>query len=416
MADNIRRLDHFVSDDRLRGLEDLFESQRSEFDALDFVGGLRLESGRALWGWEEFHSGVLAWLLDPKQSHGISDRFLSGFLTRVEVHPAENVIDWSTASVQREWPNEVDGEWGYLDVLILNEADQTLCAVENKVFSSEHSEQLTRYRKALADSYPGFTRHHVFLTPRGKLPDRKEEHEHWTPATYAAILNIIQGLVDDNRSPAKEDVRSFLRQYVTTLRRNIVPETSITQLARQIYLQHRAAIELINQYKPDFAEETKTILREAIAQHPSLRFDLESSNIIRVRSVNWDEYPSYRTGTAWKPSESVLTLEFDFRQEHPFLLLMLGPGSNQVVRTRIYQSVIQYPHLFKPVSQSLVGFTWLDRKGPILNDADFDNWDDQDAIRSKVNSWVDDFAENQFPAMNAVIVSCLREYEAEAKG
>ena len=79
-AEQNRNLNQFEADESLKRLEKLSEEQRAEFDALDLVGQLRLESGRALWGWEEFHSGVLAWLMDPKQSHGVGDRFLKEFL------------------------------------------------------------------------------------------------------------------------------------------------------------------------------------------------------------------------------------------------------------------------------------------------------------------------------------------------
>ena len=36
--------------------------------------------------------------------------------------------------------------------------------------------------------------------------------------------------------------------------------------------------------------------------------------------------------------------------------------------------------------------------------------------RAKIESWVKNFAENEFPAMNDVIVKCLEKYEAETKG
>ena len=148
-TEQIAGLHKFEADPSLGRLAKLAERQRTEFDALDFIGQLRLDSGRGLWGWEEFHSGVLAWLLDPKQSHGLGDCFVKHFLLLAGVGPADRSADWSTTEVIREWENVVDGQLGYLDILIVNQTEGVLCAIENKVFSSEHSEQLTRYRKAL---------------------------------------------------------------------------------------------------------------------------------------------------------------------------------------------------------------------------------------------------------------------------
>ena len=56
----------------------------------------------------------------------------------------------------------------------MNVPAKFLCAIENKVFSSEHSEQLTRYRKALERDYPDFARRFVFLTPEGTNPYREK--------------------------------------------------------------------------------------------------------------------------------------------------------------------------------------------------------------------------------------------------
>ena len=182
-AEQVEALEKFASDARLQKLAELAESQRSEFDALDFVGRSRLGSGRALWSDEEFHSNLLAWLLNPGESHGMGARFLTSFLHETGASSEMQSIDWSDATIIREWLNFVDGEWGYLDLLILNESKQSLCAIENKVFSSEHSNQLTRYRKALTDRHPHYAKHHVFLTPRGTLPYCEKEHTYWMPAT-----------------------------------------------------------------------------------------------------------------------------------------------------------------------------------------------------------------------------------------
>ena len=160
-------LEQFALAEPLNELEKLIAEQRNEFDALDFVGQLRMGSGKPLWGDEEFQSNLLAWLLDPQGSHGTADYFLRSFLRQTDAPSQMLEADCSAAEVHREWVNLVDGKWGYLDILVLNEAGQALCAIENKVFSSEHNEQLTRYRRALAERYPDFTRHHVFLTPGG---------------------------------------------------------------------------------------------------------------------------------------------------------------------------------------------------------------------------------------------------------
>ena len=124
-------------------------------------------------GKEEVHSRFLVWLLDPHQNHGAGDYFLRHFLLATGAATPDEVhdIDWSTTSVRREWLAVVDGEQGYLDILLVNHRAQILCAIENKIFSpegfSEGISQLTHYRRALENDFCDFSRRHVFLSPQG---------------------------------------------------------------------------------------------------------------------------------------------------------------------------------------------------------------------------------------------------------
>ena len=417
-AEQVTGLSKFETDESLYRLKELVQEQRAEFDALDFVGWTGLASGRALWGSEEFHSNVLAWLLDPRQSRGPGDNFLNRFLIRAGVPPTAHSTDWSETKVTREWPNLVDGQQGFLDILIVNEAQQVLCAIENKVFSSEHSEQLTRYRKALEASYSTYTRYYLFLTPWGTLPFREEEKEYWIPLTYSIVFDIVQQIVANNGSATNGDVGAFLRQYATTLRRNIMPETSISQLARRIYLEHQEAMDQIIAYKPNWVAEAKQWLKEAVAQQPGWILDVEDTIFVRFRSTDWNQYEVTYTGSGWAPrSNALLLFEFTFEDGLPWLQLALSNGdeANKPLRQKLFEAVRQHPILFRPRSVSLSdGWMILHQEADyILDPADYGlGWDDG-TTRAKLEKWVADFAENEFPEMNEIIVNCLREYEAE---
>ena len=57
----------------------------------------------------------------------------------------------------------------------------------------------------------------------------------------------------------------------------------------------------------------------------------------------------------------------------------------------------------------------LDAKEYILDESDYDRWDDP-SVPAKITEWVADFAANRFPEMNEAIVNCLEEYKAEQDG
>ena len=411
-------LNNLEADETLEKLEVLAGEQRAEFDALDFIGQSRFGRGRDLWGWEEFHSGVVAWLLDPKQNHGYGDWFLKDFLNRAGVRQSGHSDDWSETEVTREWGNEVDGQQGYLDILVVSEAHQVLCAIENKVFSSEHSEQLTRYRLALDADYSTFARYHVFLTRRGELASRGEEREYWTPFMYSAVFEILGQLLECTGSSTNEDVRAFLRQYAASLRRNVMPETSVPQLARKIYLEHREAIDHIITHKPDWVAEFKQWLKEAIEQQQEWVLDLEETNYVRFRCKEWDRFEATRKGTGWAPrSNSLLLFQFRFYNGLPWLELALSAGDpvHNRLRQELFEAVRQHPILFKRTGTTLSEgwMTLHQEKDYILDEADYGiGWDDG-TTRAKLEAWITSFATNQFPAMNEVIVNCLQDWEAE---
>ena len=227
----------------LQRLEELLaeaKARPAEFDLFEVLG---------LWWQEDIHSRMLTWLLGPNNTHGLGDYFLKKFLVESGSQSAMDVAgDWANAESQREWYCVVDGGAGWLDILVVNRSKMFACAIENKVLSPEGGRQLTHYRRALETEYPGpdFTRRYVFLSPRGMESQWEEEREYWKPMTYTAILQLVEQTIDDNAVEMSEDVHVVLRQYATTLRRKIVPESNeIAELARKIYMEHREAIELI---------------------------------------------------------------------------------------------------------------------------------------------------------------------------
>jgi len=410
-----------VGDERLQRLEKLAHEQRHEFDAFDFIGQLRLRSGASLWASEEFHSDLLAWLLRPTASHGLGDSFLRQLLRRAGMPETLQSVDWSAVQVIREWEHVVHGKQGYLDILILDESSQILCAIENKTFSTEHHEQLTRYRNALKIDYRTFTRYHVFLTPWGTEPFRDKEKGYWHPLTYATIRDIVQQIVDSNDQSPNADVRAFLRQYATTLRRNLVPDTSVSQLARQIYLEHREAIEIIIANRPSRSDELKPLLKEAIKRQPGWMLELESDTFVGFRSADWDQHEATRTGTGWAPDSNTLLL-FEFTiptSGRPWLKLTLarGNGSSDRLREMLFEAIKENPTPFrlKPTSLSEDWTLLHEEKDYILSESDFGAGWNEDRTRTKLREWVEKFASTAFPAMNDVILRCLREYEDDQR-
>ena len=366
---------------------------------------------------EAVHSNFLAWLLRPTANHRIGDYFLKNFLLLTgEPSEIDAVADWADAKVQTEWPCTVDGVDGRLDILVVNRSAQFLCAIENKILASEGGDQLTRYRKGLAAAYPNFTRRHIFLSPWGAASQWRTEQGYWTPLNYTAILGLVEQTANHNDLAIKDEVRIFLRQYAITLRRNIVPETTeLQRLARKLYLKHREAIALINRHQPDWVPETKQILKEAVADQNAFLLDAEGKDWVGFRAAEWDGFPATQTGPDGDSSQPLLLFQFLFYNGKPWLELQLSPRTDETLRGKLLEAALQNPAAFRRILREL-GSGWTRLHGEsdyILDDADYGvGWDDGTS-HAKIMAWVADFAENQFPAMNEVIVNCLCEHAAE---
>ena len=393
--------------DTLTNLGHDIAEEREQLDALKIIA-------RDMYSDEKFHSRIISWLLEPSAHHRQAGHFIATLLNATMAPPRLLDADWSAAQVIQEWRKVVDEQWGYLDILILDQDHQNLIAIENKVFSQEHSNQLTRYRRALAEAYPDYVRHHIFLSPGGVLANLERDRKYWQSASYSVIHNAVQGILETG--VAEPNANALLQIYATTIRRNVMPDTSIDRRARHIYLEHREALDRIFANKPNWIEETKPMLKEAVAKYPFWKLDNETAQFLRFRAADWDEFSSSRTGTGWAPiSHALLLFQLRFDDETPYLDLGLSTAGpeNAKIRAALFDAVRQNPAVFKPTRNTLTDGWMILHEEPecILEAADYGpTWDDGSA-RRKIDAWIDRFATEQFPEMNRIIVDCLRRHQ-----
>ena len=242
---------------------------------------------------EEFHSNYLAWLLSPTESHGLGSYFLREFLRSRGWRGVIAAPAISETTVSREYGLSLPGGTGRLDIRIQNDNSEFICAIENKVWSPESGSQLAFYREALDTRFPGYRVKRIYLTPNGALPEDSREREHWTPMTYRDILRLVERTIEEKSESIHADVKALLRQYATTLRRNIVPDVSddVHQLARQIYRKHKQAIDLIiehrERYEPNYVTEAFRMVRDVVGERPEWRESRIDRPYARFVAAEW---------------------------------------------------------------------------------------------------------------------------------
>ena len=365
---------------------------------------------------EMFHSDMLAWLLNPRGSHGLGDRFLQGFLRLFHGGPPIVTADRPLTRVSREEHLNYEGESGRLDILMQNSRANYVCAIENKVWAPEGENQLAWYRKVLGRDYPNYRVDRVFLTPYGRAPDEDEEHPHWIRISYGQVLQLVEGILDSESNIENRDVSGLLNQYVVTLRRNIVADVSndIHELAQRIYRKHRRAIDLImenvDRYRPDYVGEGYRMIQEVIRQHPLWNLGRCDRPYVRFRSVDWEGYEEL--GLDHWP-DFLLLFQLHVTNNRITLYLLLCRGGDDSLRRRIFDRVKERGDLFNdPASTYTDREIRLHEEGEILEESDYEDWWDKESIQKRIGSRLDGFARGSFPKINEVILNVLEEHRS----
>lgn len=381
-------LEAFVVDNpELERLEDLL----SEFNLFEALGAVRQEIR---------HSDFLSYLLDPTANHGLGDRFTKSFLKRVlneaeqsPVSPIEvDVADFSDSEVRREWRD--------IDVLIHAPGAGLVVAVENKIDSGEHSDQLRRYRETLEREFPGHVPVLVFLTPDGV----EAKDSGWMPCSYEAVAELVEKHVETDRTRMGADPHSVLRQYGDMLRRHIVADSPIEDLCRRIYRQHKPALDLIFEHRPDLQAEIGAYLEQLIGETNGVVPDVCTKSVVRFAPESWDSIDALATSSGWTRTGRILLFELVNRADSLSLVLQLGPG-NGSVRKALHEHALENPRLYPGISKSL-GKKWtqLGSKRQILAPKDYSSMEFSD-LTDKIDRWWARFMDGPYSEIRDDILS-----------
>lgn len=195
------------------------------------------------------HSNFLAYILDPRENHGLKDIALRKLLRDIfseskainrTIFDAD-YIDFQTIEIRREWRN--------IDVLIILNDDIIL--IENKVDTVDHSNQLKRYRKIAEEAFPKKHRHYVYLTPFGGDPQDAESRDSYINYSYLQISEIIESILKLYNNSISQKISFYLSDYLTTVKRELLMNDELNDLALKVYNAHKEAFDFIFDNRPD---------------------------------------------------------------------------------------------------------------------------------------------------------------------
>ena len=344
------------------------------------------------------HSSVLAWLLNPGSNHGLGEYFLKQFLINLvrnnksEIQGVLSIFDFELFNYA---DTEVRREWNNIDILIiLNDNQQKIVIpIENKIKSSEHSDQLKRYSKIIENEFKGYKKLYVYLTPENVTPS----DDKWLLYNYDVVAKLVDDLLENKGDLLNESVRWFINQYKTVLRRYVVGNSEVEEICKRIYKRHEKALDLIFQYKPDMQLEISDYLQELINEESRMIFDSGSKTYIRFTSNAIDSKVD-KISEGWTNSGRILLFEFGNHDKRLVLKLIIGPG-DQEYRTRLYEFCKAMPELFTLSDTTLYSkFKTVYQKG-ILSAKEYEDKSIED-LKPIINKRIVAFLENDYKRIN----------------
>lgn len=200
------------------------------------------------------HSAILAWLLDPKETHGLDDRFLKAFLgeaLRGQSGKGEpTALDVSQSDLRDA---EIRREWRGVDILILCSINGKNCALvtENKFHSKQRRGQLEEYIKKVSSTFKEddekMITKGIFLT----LWDEEPESDKYFKVNYDLIMGIISNILIDKSEFNSSEVYTFMKYYVDVLQEATgvsKDNDEMENIARKLYREHKKVLDFVIQH------------------------------------------------------------------------------------------------------------------------------------------------------------------------
>lgn len=302
------------------------------------------------------HSNFLGWLMTPYENHELGDYFLKEFLksaiknfsssedTEIDLKDIA-FADLSDAEIRREYKN--------IDILIISPKNEFLCIVENKIWTGEHDNQLSRYADIVNKEFNGYKKLYIFLTPEIDIECELIKRDidttksvHYIPMCYRQVYEVINKVLKFKSKHLNDEVKIFIEHYKKMIERNIMGNTDkeIVNLCRKIYRENKEAIDLINEYKNP-QKELNEILREVLHEKDYIQEIVEESNADTLcLPVNINDIDNIKIGNWSNNKNFIASLKFvNFRYGYDFVWLeiLLSPLNDKTNEDK-YNKIVEH--------------------------------------------------------------------------
>lgn len=236
------------------------------------------------------HSSILAWLLDPRETHGFGDKFLKAFLGEALRGHSDlgtpTALDISQSDLRDA---DVRCEWQSIDILIFCPANCWAFVIENKFDSMQGEGQLAGYiariQSLSKDWGSQLQARGIFLT----LHDEAPADPRYVPIRYGTICKLLSRLIKQHADQLSGEVTTFLNHYLEILEDAAgmsKERNEMELLARQLYRRHKKVLDFVIEHGA--ASEFAMAARSLFGEDPDrfARIKIDSTEVVFTGLAN----------------------------------------------------------------------------------------------------------------------------------
>ena len=280
------------------------------------------------------HSNFLAWILNPQQSHNLGDTFLKWFLK--DVFSDQRVTWINEFKVDSLKTDDLNIYREYKSIDLLLETPEFVVIIENKLWSKEHSNQLTRYKNIVEKEFPTKQHAFVFLTPYAETPEQDDDKDAYVTFDYGSIVRILEIIMNTYGQSISSKVEIYINDYISVVRRYVMQDDEAISIAREIYKNHKDALDFIFESKPDRLLEVSPAFNSAV-QSKGYILGSPGKSYCRFMTEKLANALPKSTLPGWKYNEPFL-FEILIRDSKVFLKCVVSPGEEDT-RERLIEAL-----------------------------------------------------------------------------
>ncbi|MGJ0332762.1 PD-(D/E)XK nuclease family protein [Aliarcobacter cryaerophilus] len=246
--ENYEELENFIFDDNVQDILDKIKNSVMNFNILEITG---------MGSQEIKHSNILAWMFSNSE-HNLEYKILEGFLKKVvdanEINETTTFLKHYIYLPEKDKNITIYREKNFIDILIVDESNKVVIAIENKVYANERSDgkdggQLKNYCKIVDENYKNFkNKIFIYLTIDGLSPESEENQKIWLNATHEMIGEAVEDILEKQTILPKAEM--ILTSYIDLLkRRNIMEDKNLEELCKKIWDKNSKALDILFRYR-----------------------------------------------------------------------------------------------------------------------------------------------------------------------